>query len=679
MKKFSHISKSVVCLSIIFTLVFAPVHEAKAFIVFDKMNAVLNKIFHGLTLASQGVTNAAIGLPGSGGATKAAQEGAKTGCTALKKAVEVADAADAASGITTAAVGEGYAKVTKYTARITALKTLKTCYEVVLSAIEKSSGVTGTAGGLQSISTSGFNETKLKADIVSLEQQIQDVKKLRTAAMEQVWKAISIRMLMRAQQTITTNVVRSMTKKYKISNYQDYAGALAGQVYAVDYVNKNFTDNRDQMIVKSMMRGGLAQDTAWPLIRSKAEENLGFDPTELDIKSDNYYQDLAKVGAADTNPYILKIIADDQAQQTISQSQLDAKAEINSSEGMISMRSCRDVSKAEQDKEKEYTRLKAQFDLDEAAWKKLVSRQIIDPKSVSADELTKAVKALAQSRTALNNFVAGNKAFEKPCELIDNPGASLAKYTNSYLASHLDSTANLKETNLPFFAGFLESTASNFLSNIVFQSSSGSKNLTDLGLSTPNISPAEATVGVTETKDLKKDFDDVQTQNVFLSGDKTSSSGNEFNLSWDASDYLGASNAAGSYVVVTGPSGLNKQFSELRGSMLVGNPQGGTYMLKVYVRGQLAVTKSWVMPPAPNVSYNPSQDPGIDDALDEARDNSGKPPLGTVPNNDPYGPPYIAPVASGTDYTIYGAPEVKGVSTGQPVMIRGPMPAFSLR
>ncbi len=660
--------KSFVVIVLIVSVFSLQIPKAEAIIpVSDHVHTVFTSIFSALNTAGVALTNASIGFTGTGAATKGAQEAAKTGCVALRKAVQISDAAGAVTAVSSAVVGEGYTKVTKLTARLTALKALQTCDEIYLKAIKVATAGTSVAGGLQSINVSGFNEIQVQSEIDTLDKQIDDTNKLRTEAIEQVWKAIAIRMLMRAQQTITTNLVKSMTKKYKISNYQDYAGALASQVYAVDYVNKNFPDNRDQMIVKSMMKGGLTQNTAWPLIQSQAEENLGFDPVDLDIKSDNYYTDLASVGAANTNPYILKIIADDKAQQTISQSQLDAKAEINSSEGMISMRSCRDVSKAEQDKDREYTRLKAQFDLDEATFNKLRSRQIIDPQSVPAADFVKAVTNLAKSRTALNNYAAGNKAFEKPCDLIDNPGASLAKYTNSYLASHLGSTANLKETNLPFFAGFLESTASNFLTNIIFQSSPGSQNLTDRGLATPDIKPAEATTGVTQTSNLKQDFEQTQVQNVVLSGDKTSSSGNEFNLSWDASDYVTEANSDGSYVIITGPLGLNKQFSELKGSMLVGNPQGGVYTLKIYVRGQLAVTKTWVMPPLSNVDYKAPKDPTQQDAIDNAESNQGNVDLPPVP------PPAPEPVGSST-VIVLGA-----IHYASPIQIRGPQAGVILR
>ncbi len=179
----------------------------------------------------------------------------------------------------------------------------------------------------------------------------------------------------------------------------------------------------------------------------------------------------------------------------------------------------------------------------------------------------------------------------------------------------------MKESNLPFFSQFLESTASNFLTNIIGKSgkTASGAGISETGVSKVAVTAAETIPVNKETDSLKESFTSAQQDNIIFEGVKTAAAANEYKLQWDAENYVGGENLADSFVEVSGPLGLYKKFNDLKGSMIIGNPNGGTYTLKVNVFGQYVSVKTWVMPKGESTSFTAPDSPTVEDAVDAAQ------------------------------------------------------------
>ena len=598
---------------LIFSFVFLPVSQSHAFIFHDIAHTVVTSIFSGLSTASQAITNFGVGLPGTGSAAAGSFKAGKVSCNTIKKTLEAADMADLAN-ISTAVVGEGYTKVTKLTVKYNGLKALKICLELFNTMVELGDPIVASTG-LAAISSLGFNKTTLAVSIADISRKMDSVKESTNQAWADVWKAITVRLLMQAQQKITTNMVNNLIQKYKVSNYTQYANAVAGQVYNYQYLKQYSSKGSDQAIVRSLLPGGIGKASAMPMIKAKADKSFGQKVDLVDLDDPNFFAEMAKKGSSNANPSFQEYLAESGAMEVASKSQAKASEEISTNNGFKGSWDCKESR--QQTVDAETAKLSKEAEIAYIAYDDLLTMYELDSESVDYFEVQMAEEAYNLAKGKMETYAEAEKDGVSPCELL-NPGSVISNSTNNYLASHLSSTANMKDANLPFFAKFIESTASNLLNNIIGKTGRGFNSLAENGSSQVKVNVSDVVETNKSTQSLKADFEDAQRDNIIFEGVKTGAEANEYKLQWDAENYVGADNASNSFVEINGPLGLSKKFNDLKGTMIIGNPKGGTYNLKVTVNGQVVTIKTWTMPEAVLVSVPTVPERTVEEALFEA-------------------------------------------------------------
>ncbi|MBI3232414.1 MAG: hypothetical protein HYZ51_05075 [Candidatus Doudnabacteria bacterium] len=596
-KRFIKFTAFILALSQALVIFFTPVFQAEAFIVHDPGHTAAQSIWNGIKIAAQHIGNLSLGLPGTGAATRAGLKAGKTACTTYDKAMKIADTADTVSSA--AVIAGNAALLAKLNIKIASLTTLRTCYSIMLEAIEKGGTVAGVSGNqaLEQLTGEDFILTTL---ITNIDSRIDRLKEERNKALQELWKGVAIRTLMRVQQRITTNLVNKLVAKYKISNILQYADAAATQVYMIDYINKNVQDGKDQAILRSILSNQGLHDTVYPMIRAKIEQQIQKAPSDLLITSGSFYDELSQYGSPEYNTSFMAMSYENALDVAKAKAAELALQEIQTSQGFIPVRNCTDIMVTQRQYDQDNIRLSYEVRKAEDAHLALLQQNALAGRNaslkVSKDELDIAKAKLDEAQKVLQNFGKTKKAFTPPCGPIVNPGYFVAQSINSFLSSHLGSAANVKSENLPFFANFAESVASNFLTKIITSGLSPNNNLlTDNGYQQSAISPSAVIEDRGESNFLKTTDILAESHNSTFSGEKTANTSlNQYILKWNAEATPNAS-----YIIITGPNQISARRSLLSGQVTVNAPSGGNYVLTVYnAQNQSLDTASFEIPPS---------------------------------------------------------------------------------
>jgi hypothetical protein len=141
--------------------------------------------------------------------------------------------------------------------------------EIVLEGGE-AAGAVAALTGLQALQVLDNWAQIMNDTILSLDKRIDDLQARKTAAVKEMWKAVGVRILLTAQKQLTAQLVRAVVDRYKVSNYLDYADAVTSQIYTADYVNKNFPDSSDQLILRSIITNPDLGTNVHPAVQHKS-------------------------------------------------------------------------------------------------------------------------------------------------------------------------------------------------------------------------------------------------------------------------------------------------------------------------------------------------------------------------------------------------------------------------
>lgn len=410
-----------------------------------------------------GLISAGVGLPGvSSGIISGVDAAVDTACRGVAKAEEVASTADNFS--TFSFIGGGGAESAQITAKLAALIAVKTCREAQLE-VYKKTPVTSLLIGQELIR----KQEVLNAELNSLSSRIENLRARQAQTAKEVLKALGIKLVLNYSQRLTTALINKMVNKYKISNYLRYADAVGTQIYTKDYINKNYTSNQDKMILGSMISSDVSQNKILPMVRLQAEESLGFIPQELDVSDPDYYAKLAKAGTGEANPYFMQTVFNDRLQQAKTTGQTQAQSEISSGNGFIPVRNCTNAIDQQNAIELRHAQAAKNLEDNTAILNRLMAQYTVNPgNSQTREEMEKAAAEVSKSKQALN---AVPKEVSDPiinmCEGITNPAGFVNNGIASLLTKQVFESANIKESNIPFWGQFLYSVADNLINNII--------------------------------------------------------------------------------------------------------------------------------------------------------------------------------------------------------------------
>ena len=396
-----------------------------------------------------------------------------TDCSLLIAAVDKFDVAKSSTGflgsLTFGLVGEDGGEAAKLEAEQAVVGPAQECVTDYLIGLSKIPSFDLNTG--QILARKQDEYTKLRN---AYADRIEQINERQTATAEKILRAFLLRVLSNVQKDLTTRVVNGLIQKFKISNYLQYASALGGQVYAMDYINANYSgDARQQMMIRSLMQdkflgannGGLV---AQAFSQQKAEEYLGYDFQNINFDDPDFYVKLAKQGNTNANPLALLMQAEGQADTGYASGLANANLEISSGQGLKGSRDCSGSIQDQEEIDAEQLRRSQTYFEAFNVYRFMTSNLPSSVPAEQAEQIAIAKKALDDAQAALKALPTEvAEPVVKICKAINNPGATAADQINAFLAAHFNSSSDLKPENLPFFATFLSDVASNFVTNIV--------------------------------------------------------------------------------------------------------------------------------------------------------------------------------------------------------------------
>ncbi len=528
---------SVTLVALLSVTVISPNMAQAAIPVHDWPKTIIDGIWNGLKLAQAALTNVSLGLPGTGAATRAALRAGSKTCSSFKRAAEIASTADTFSDASVIAGSAG--ELASLTTKITALQIVRTCMEIVLEGGE-AAGAVAALTGLQALQVLDNWAQIMNDTILSLDKRIDDLQARKTAAVKEMWKAVGVRILLTAQKQLTAQLVRAVVDRYKVSNYLDYADAVTSQIYTADYVNKNFPDSSDQLILRSIITNPDLGTNVHPAVQQKAREYTCGTPDGIDISDPGYFASLAQCGASKSDPYYVQSAFQAAADGARASARRTAEAEVAGGSGFIPVRNCANLTSQQMGFDLNAQRLRMNVQRDGQVLKELLDRQTANPSSVNAADITRAQAQLQQSAKQLHDLPKSDKAFTQPCNAITNPARAVSDWTNSYLAAQMHASASVKSDNVPFFANFAVAAADSFLNKIL--TNGGAINaLFEHGYRSGNVT----LTNITQTPEQKQatflgDANTTAIQaGIIFTANKVGDSG-QYTLAWDGRGVPGA-------------------------------------------------------------------------------------------------------------------------------------------
>lgn len=588
------IYKKIILVVLVFWFAFAPVFQAQAIthpiVVTDIAHTkvavkkgILDKIFQGIQKVTDKLSLTSLGLPGSGAARGAVIKTADGACEVTKKGLSAVDSLDNFGSVEALAGSAG--KLTKLTAQISILTAVKNCKQATLTA----ASAPGTS--LQELVTRSGDMAKLAIDISSIEARIEKLKETRSEVNVSIWKGVAMRILLNAQSRLTTRLVNNLINKYKIGNVLQYVDAASTLIYTKDYIQKNFPDNKDKMILRSILTNDAFGNKILPSVRAKASRALAYVPHELDIADPDYFIKLAQAGTGEADPFLLQTVMEDEAARAKANGDEAAKDEANSGEGFVPVRNCKGAIAQQADFDGKSRIYQQEVATQEKVLNKLSDDMHANPGEDYAEDIETAQKALTEAKKKMNALPETSRPIVDFCDKIQNPGASVAKSINGYLTSHLGNATNIRPENLPFFANFIESIASNFVGSIIEGQKPGLNILTDAGFKAANVAASSFLENTADTRKLKNVEAKANADSLIFTIEKTENSGNEYKFTWNADDIDNVI-----LMQITGPRNYRKNLSESAGVMAESLTVGGDYIFKAYDKNsQVLASKTFVL------------------------------------------------------------------------------------
>ena len=518
------------------------------------------------------ILNVSVGVPGVGGvALGAAKSTVTVACEGVGKAEEIAATADTFGNFSL--ISGSPAEATKITAKIAALIVVKTCREAELFALDKVPTPNLITG--QDLTR---RQNLLDQEIHALSIRIEDLRARQSQSIKEVLKAVALKIVLNLSKNMTTSLVNKMIAKYRIGNFLQYADAVSSQIYTSDYIMKNFPEQEDQLIVRSMLQNGLVEGQVLSLVRARADDALGYIPGQLDISDPNFYAKAMKAGSAEVNPFFLQIAFKEKSALAKAQGTQSAKQEISQGQGFIPVRDCSGSVEQQAFVDSENLRLSSENSQARKVLEKLKQTDQLYPGSVSQEDLSAAAETVKNTKAAMKALPQTNRPIVQLCENIVNPAGFMADSVTGYLNKHLNEAGNIKTDNIPFWATFLSDVASNFVTNIFEGGKPDAKLLMADGITAASLATGDIVNLISNSADNSV----LKESSVSVTFDAEQIGPNQVKISWDASK-LGK-DAQASYVTIQGNGSSPTKTLALFGSITVNLTTSGKedYLLRVY-------------------------------------------------------------------------------------------------
>lgn len=440
------------------------------------------------TAVNTGLTNGLIGLPGTTQTIMTTiRESLGEACTVILKQLDSGQTLQSLVETTTtsalSSLGGSDVEAGKLAEKIVRVATAKECIDNYLLALSKFSPPSVLVG--QDLQREQDKFTKITE---SLRKMVEDLQARHNASVKDIMRAFMVKLILNLNKNLTTNLVNNLINKYKISDYLAYSDALATQVYAMKYIDQNYTgDARTQMMMRSLIQSQKAPEQARiaaHFANQQAKEYLAKSCDgvgSLDAYNASSLNCLAAYGNVESSPMFKYMNALDTAQQIQAVANKTAQAEISQSNGYAPPRDCSGSVSQQKELDAKIKAVSKEKDAAEAVLAQL--KQALAKGQTTQSEVAKAEAAVVAAETKLANLPT-----EVPspivvmCKAIDSPASFIDRSIETFIKQHIDQASQLKSDNLPFYANFLSNVASNFLTNLLTGGNSKSQVFKEAGL-----------------------------------------------------------------------------------------------------------------------------------------------------------------------------------------------------
>lgn len=429
-------------------------------------------------------------------------------------------------------------------------------------------------------------ENKISAAIDILNKKKSDLMAQSRVAKKGFWKSLVLSVLLKTTKTIAKKLANQITSTYKINDFQRYTDVVGSQIYATQLIQKTATDKNDQLILRSLAENPLLQSQISPAIKQRADQALGMDLDNYDVKSTSFYADMAKVGAGPNNPFTLNIIKADQAATIAAKGKSDAVQEVQQSVGLKAPRTCKGDINQQKNIDRDFQLAQKKYQDRYDLYKSLKDAQdtitgLSDQQAQQlANDLAKAKADLDKAADELDKLP---KSFSSPvltiCDSIVSPATAIDKGIDSGFKFFDKNISDYNNEHLPFFTSFVSSLISDISTSLIFGGSADKAILKESG----NISTAIGTAIGSASGNNGTDL----SSGIVFDFEKSSNAADAYTLTWDAQGVKDAS-----YVTIAGTGISSATKMPLSGSAEIHTSISGTYLLKVFDKNNKQLSTS---------------------------------------------------------------------------------------
>ncbi len=324
------------------------------------------------------------------------------------------------------------------------------------------------------------NRTLIAQKKQTLTLQLTDYEKQKKESLQDVFEAIAFNFAMEAYKQVTVKGVNELVDKLKINGYLEYADALATQVYSVDYIKKNFSqDKQRELIAASLFKSQALNDipafnNAVAIAKQKASQYNKY-ADQFDWNNPKYWGDVA--GAADERawPEYQMMVGFGDAQAARVNGIQNAQAEIQNGKGFKGMRNCKDVTSQQAQIDKNLT--DANIKVEQAQVTLTLLYSALNYKQSDVDKAKQDLdNAIAEAKRIQNS---SNGGLAKSCDAITQPANFLAETTSDWLSSFIKQNAEINTANTTLFGTLATKLSTSLFKDII--NGKGGSALKELG------------------------------------------------------------------------------------------------------------------------------------------------------------------------------------------------------
>lgn len=323
---------------------------------------------------------------------------------------------------------------------------------------------------------------------IPINLQITELQQQQKTSIQDIFKAIALSVALDVNEQYTSKAINELKPKLALGSYGKTIEALTHQVYAVEYIKKNYEgDKSKQLIMSSLLDSELIPDgpgkaqaitTAKALIDARMKANNCPQNYEFyDWGNDpQYFQKAAQSLDPNCSSTVQMNAYNEELGGILSKSRASAQTEVSNGGGFQSTRTCSDVTAQETQIRTTAAEAARKY---EAARAKVAEMEKLKITGKTYVDGINEVNKAREEMNAVPKKVGGGVVVA--CGLISDPGGFVANQLNNYVNSWLKQSTDIKDNNLPLFAQLAKTVSRKLFKGFILNPEQSHQVLSELG------------------------------------------------------------------------------------------------------------------------------------------------------------------------------------------------------